>query len=106
MGLSEMGRGMRERTRELRHTIRYEDGRTLLSHNTKSLGREGCHLIEYMNVMDAAFTVTVTCKIAISKMQLLTRKKCLQAADYSLSCSLDRFLSRWAHPVVWLRKRT
>lgn len=106
MGLSEIGQGMREGTRELRHTIRYEDGRTLLSHNRKSLGREGCRLTEYVNVTDAAFTVTVTCKITISKMQLLTRKKCLQTANYSLSCYLDRLLSRWAHPVVWLRKST
>jgi len=49
----------------------------LLSHNRKSLGRGGCHLTEYTNAVDAAFAVTVTCKIAISKMQLLTRKKCL-----------------------------
>lgn len=97
---------MREGTRELRHTIRYEDGRMLLSHNRKSLGREGCHLIDYTNAEDAAFTVTVTCKITISEMQLPTRKKCLQTANYSLSCSLDRFLSRWAHPVVWLRRVT
>lgn len=76
----------------------------LLSHNRISLGREGCHLTEYVNAEDAAFTVIVTCKIAISKMQLWTRKKCLQTANYSLSCSLDRFLSCWAHAVVWLRK--
>lgn len=64
----------------------------LLSHNKESLGRQGYHLTEYTNAMGAAFTDTVT------------RTKCLETAHYSLSCSLDRFLSHWAHPIVWLRE--
>lgn len=64
----------------------------LLSHNKESLGREGCHLTEYTNAMDAAFTDTVT------------RTKCLETARYSLSCYLDRFLSHWARPIAWLRE--
>lgn len=63
----------------------------LLSHK-ESLGTEECHLTEYTHAMAAAFTDTVT------------RKKCLETAHYFLSCSLDRFLSPWAHPVVWLRE--
>ena len=45
---------------------------------------------EHTNAVDAASTVSVA------------REKCLQTVHYSLLGSLDRFLSHWAHPRVWL----
>lgn len=66
----------------------------LLSHHKESLGREGCHLTEYTNAMSTAFTDTVT------------RKIMLGTAHYSLSCSLDRFLNHWAHPIACMADRT
>lgn len=75
---------MREGTRGLRHTIRHEDGRMLLSCNRKSLGAEGCLPTERTNAADTAFALIATCKIAISTVQLLTRKKGLQTPRDSL----------------------
>lgn len=48
----------------------YEDGRMLLSHHEESLGREGCHLTEYINSMGAALTDTVTRKIMLGNSSL------------------------------------
>lgn len=104
--LSETGQGMREGTKGLRHTVRYEESRMLPSHNRKSLGREWCPPAERTSAADAALTVTVTCKITFSKCSPQQGKTACKQLIIPFGVPLTNSWSCWAHPIVWLRKST
>lgn len=69
---SSISRVLVERTGELRHTIRYEDGRKLYTIGIL------CHLAGYKNIVNVVFSVTVICITVSLKTQLMVKKSCLQ----------------------------